>query len=69
MNEKVYQFLKEEINNIPLKFKTKELFEHNWNVIYKKIKDNSQKTFNEIITKIEDLTKAFADFKKEYEQK
>ena len=34
--EKVCKMLKAEINNIPLKFKTKELFEHNWNVISKK---------------------------------
>lgn len=61
--------LKAEIKNIPLKFNTKELFEHNWNVICKKIKDSSQETFNETINKIEELSKALSDFKKEYEQK
>ena len=69
LNEKVYKFLKAEIKNIPLKFTTKELFEHNWNVMCKKIKDSSQETFNETINKIEELTKALDDFKKEYEQK
>ena len=68
-NDKVSRMLKAEINNIPLKFKTKELFEHNWNVICKKIKDSSQETFNETINKIEELTKALNEFKKEYEQK
>ena len=68
-NEKVSRVLKAEINNIPLKFKTKDLFEHNWNVICKKIKDSSQETFNETINKIEELTKALTDFKKEYETK
>ena len=48
-HEKVCKMIKAEINNIPLKFKTKELFEHNWNVICKKIKDSSQETFNETI--------------------
>ena len=38
-------------------------------VICKKIKDSSQETYNETITKIEELTKALSDFKKEYEQK
>ena len=32
-HEKVCKMLKAEIKNIPLKFNTKELFEHNWNVI------------------------------------
>ena len=68
-NDKVSKMLKAEINNIPLKFKTKELFEHNWNVICKKIKDSSQETFKETINKIEELTKALNEFKKEYEQK
>ena len=68
-NEKVSKMLKAEINNIPLKFKTKELFEHNWNVICKKIKESSQETFNETINKIEELNKALTDFKQEYEKK
>ena len=68
-HEKVCKMLKAEIKNIPLQFKTKELFEHNWNVICKKIKDSSQETFNETINKIEELSKALSDFKKEYEQK
>jgi hypothetical protein len=68
-NEKVANMLKAEINNIPLKFKTKDLFDHNWNVICKKIKDSSQETFNETINKIEELTQVLADFRREYEQK
>ena len=68
-NDKVSKMLKAEIKNIPLKFKTKELFEHNWNVICKKIKDSSQETFNETVNKIDELTKALNEFKKEYEQK
>ena len=68
-NDKVSRMLKAEIMNIPLKFKTKELFEHNWNIICKKIKDSSQETFNETTNKIEELTKALSEFKKEYEQK
>ena len=68
-NDKVSRMLKAEIMNIPLKFKTKELFEHNWNIICKKIKDSSQETFNETTNKIEELTKALNEFKKEYEQK
>ena len=68
-NDKVSRMLKAEIINIPLKFKTKELFEHNWNIICKKIKDSSQETFNETTNKIEELTKALNEFKKEYEQK
>ena len=36
---------------------------------FKKIKDSSQETFNETINKIEELSKALSDFKKEYEQK
>lgn len=68
-HDKVSKILKAEIKNIPLKFQNKELFEHNWNIICKKIKESSQNTFNETINKIEELTKALADFKKEYEQK
>ena len=68
-SDKVSKILKAEIKNIPLKFQTKELFEHNWNIICKKIKDSSQNTFNETINKIEELSKALADFKKEYEQR
>ena len=67
-NDKVANILKAEIKIIPLKFTNKELFDHNWNVICKKIKDSSQETFNETITKIEELTRILNEFRKEYEQ-
>ena len=41
--DKVLKILKMEIKNIPLKFKTKDLFELNWNNICQKLKDSSQK--------------------------
>ena len=68
-NEKVSKNLKAEISNIPLKFKVKDLFEHNWNIISKKFKESSMENFNETLDQINELAKAIEAFKKEYETK
>ena len=68
-NDKVAKSLKAEINNIPLKFKAKELFDHNWSVISKKFKESSMENFNETLDQINGLAKAIDEFKKEYESK
>ena len=68
-NDKVVKNLKAEINNIPLKFKLKDLFEHNWNIISKQFKESSMENFNETLDKINELSKAIEEFKKEYETK
>ena len=67
--EKVAKNLKAEIGNIPLKFKTKDLFDHNWNILSKNFKESSTENFNETLEQINGLLKALEEFKKEYEQK
>ena len=68
-DDKIAKNLKAEINNIPLKFKLKDLFEHNWNIISKQFKESSMENFNETLDKINELSKAIEEFKKEYETK
>lgn len=68
-NERVSKTLKAEINNIPFKFKLKELFENNWNLISKKFKEKSMENYNETLDQINELSKAVEEFKKEYETK
>ena len=67
--EKVCKNLKAEINNIPLKFMVKDSFDNNYNLITNKFKESSMDNFNETLDKINDLSKALEEFKKEYEQK
>lgn len=67
--EKVSKNLKAEINNIPMKFKVKDLFEHNWSIISKNFKESSMENFNETLEQINELLKSLEEFKKEYEQK
>ena len=66
-NTKVIKNLKAEINNIPFKFKEKNLFEQNWNIISKNFKEKSMENFNETLEQINELAKAVEDLKKEYE--
>ena len=68
-NEKVSKNLKAEISNIPLKFKIKDLFDNNWNIISKKFKESSMENFNETLDQINELSKSIEEFKKEYETK
>lgn len=67
--DKVISSLNAEIKNIPLSFKSKEEFQTHWDQICKKMKEESQDTFNETMNKIEEVSKMIVDFKKEYEKK
>jgi len=57
-----------DIGELPLKFLTKELFEKNLENIGQKIKETSEKNFNETIEKIEDLQNLLNNFKTNYEE-
>ena len=68
-NDKVVKNLKAEINNIPLKCITKEMFEQTWSSISKQFKESSMENFNETLEQIKELSKSIEEFKKDYEQK
>ena len=57
-----------DIGELPLKFLTKELFEKNLENIGQKIKEYSEKNFNETIEKIEELQNILNNFKTNYEE-
>jgi hypothetical protein len=67
--DKVISSLNAEIKNIPLSFKSKDEFQTHWDQICKKMKEESQETFNETIKKIEEVSNMIADFKQEYEKR
>lgn len=67
--DKVISSLNAEIKNIPLSFKSKDEFQTHWDQICKKMKAESQDTFNETMNKIEEVTKMISEFKQEYEKR
>ena len=57
-----------ELSDIKLNLSTKDDFEKKWNEICSKIKEETQKNFDETMVKIE-VAQAIIDFRKDYEEK
>ena len=66
-NEKLVNILKKEIGELKMNFQNKESFEEKWKDICKKLKEEAKFKFNELIIKIEEITKALINFKNLYE--
>ena len=67
--EEIINSLKKGLLETKLKLETKDDFENKWNGICNKIKEESQKNFDEAMIKIEEVAKAIIDFRKSYEEK
>ena len=68
-NEYLSNFLLKELSDIKLNLSTKDDFEKKWNEICSKIKEETQKNFDETMVKIEEVAQAIIDFRKDYEEK
>ena len=58
-----------ELKNTKLNLSTKDDFEHKWNEICNKVKEETQNNFDETMVKIEEVAQAIIEFKKDYEEK
>ena len=65
--EKLINLLKKEIGELKMNYQNKENFDEKWKEICKKLKDEAQNKFNELLIKIEEITKALINFKNLYE--
>ena len=65
--EKLINLLKKEITELKMNYQNKENFDEKWKEICKKLKDEAQNKFNELLIKIEEITKALINFKNSYE--
>ena len=68
-NEYLSNLLVKELSDIKLNLSTKDDFEKKWNEICSKIKEETQKNFDETMVKIEEVAQAIIDFRKDYEEK
>ena len=65
--ENLINLLRKEIGELKMNYQNKENFEEKWKEICKKLKEEAQIKFNELLIKIEDITKALINFKNLYE--
>ena len=65
--ENLINLLKKEIGELKMNYQNKENFEEKWKELCKKLKEEAQIKFNELLIKIEDITKSLINFKNLYE--
>ena len=65
--ENLINLLRKEIGELKMNYQNKENFEEKWKEICKKLKEEAQIKFNELLIKIEDITKSLINFKNLYE--
>ena len=65
--ENIINILKKEITELKMNYPNKEKFNEKWNEICIKLKEDAQNKYNEMISKIEEVTNALIGFKNLYE--
>ena len=68
-NTHLLNSLKKDLKQIPLKFKSKENFESNWDEICNKIKKDTQSNLDEILSQIDDISTMLNEFKISIQEK
>ena len=66
--ERLSKLIKKHIEALPLKIPNKELFERQFEIMGKKVKETAEKEFNETIKQIDECAASLFAFKKEYEE-